>query len=242
MLKKSPSKKLAWLVLFVGLGALVYVSALTFFIYTGTYYLASDSAIALASDEDGAGNIRFFPKVAASTGIIFYPGAKVDERAYAPLSSKLAEAGFYVVIARMPFHLAVFQSDAAATIKAQNPTISSWYLCGHSLGGAMAASYLSDEQKNYTGLILLASYSTADLSQSALRTLTIYGSEDHVLNQSKYQNCKKNLPASNLEVKIAGGNHGQFGDYGIQQGDGTATISREEQQEETVKAIVAVCA
>ena len=36
---------------------------------------------------------------------------------------------------------------------------------------------------------------------------------------------------------IEGGNHAQFGDYGLQKGDGQAGISREEQQEITARLI-----
>jgi hypothetical protein len=41
-------------------------------------------------------------------------------------------------------------------------------------------------------------------------------------------------------VEIVGGNHAQFGWYGDQQGDNPATISREEQQAQTVAATVAL--
>jgi hypothetical protein len=184
---KSRPKKLAFVVLLISLGAVLYSSALAFFAYTGTYYLASDEAIALSRRQDASGNILFAPKSTPVAGLIFYPGAKVDERAYAPLSAKLAEQGVYVIIAKMPFHLAVFKTDAATTIKAEQPTISSWYLCGHSLGGAMAASYLAEHVTEYSGLILLASYSTKDLHSTSLKTCTIYGSEDQVLNQNKYK-------------------------------------------------------
>lgn len=36
---------------------------------------------------------------------------------------------------------------------------------------------------------------------------------------------------------IPGGNHAQFGNYGVQKGDGTASISAEEQQVQTALAI-----
>ena len=46
------------------------------------------------------------------------------------------------------------------------------------------------------------------------------------------------LPEQTLWTLIEGGNHAQFGYYGIQLGDDSATISREEQQAETVAAIL----
>ena len=44
--------------------------------------------------------------------------------------------------------------------------------------------------------------------------------------------------ASEHKDKIDGGNHGQFGNYGQQKGDGIATISSEEQQGESVQYII----
>jgi hypothetical protein len=39
-------------------------------------------------------------------------------------------------------------------------------------------------------------------------------------------------------TEIAGANHAQFGYYGMQLGDSSATISREEQQRQTAVAIL----
>ena len=76
----------------------------------------------------------------------------------------------------------------------------------------------------YEGLILLGSYSTADLSDTDLDVLSIYGSEDKVLNREKYEENKSNLPDDFSEVVIEGGCHAYFGMYGAQDGDGTPTI------------------
>ena len=102
----------------------------------------------------------------------------------------------------------------------------------------MAASYLSDNIEAYEGLILLGSYSTANLSETDLDVLSIYGSEDRVLNVKKYDKNKNNLPKDFTEVILEGGNHAQFGLYGKQSGDGEANISSKEQVQITVKHIV----
>ena len=44
--------------------------------------------------------------------------------------------------------------------------------------------------------------------------------------------------ADTTEVVIEGGNHAQFGDYGIQFNDGVAKISKEEQLEITIREIL----
>lgn len=85
--------------------------------------------------------------------------------------------------------------------------------------------------------MLLAAYSTADLASSGLRVLSIYGDQDGVLNLTSYQKYRKNLPADLVEIILAGGNHAGFGNYGPQQGDGSATMTPEQQQQKTAEAV-----
>ena len=174
----------------------------------------------------------------AQRGFIFYPGGKVDHEAYLPLMRELASEGVLCVVAEMPFRLAVLDMDAAAGIPEQYPRIESWYIGGHSLGGAMAASWLAKNTDTFDGLILLGAYSTADLSGTDLAVLSIYGSEDLVMNREKYQANLGNLPSGFTEVIIDGGCHAGFGMYGVQNGDGIATISSEDQIRLTAKAIL----
>ena len=87
--------------------------------------------------------------------------------------------------------------------------------------------------------MLLAAYSTADLTDSGLDVLSIYGSEDGVLNMEKYESNRGNLPENTVEVMIPGGNHAGFGCYGPQNGDGEAGISATEQIQYTAEVITA---
>ncbi|MBQ7919680.1 MAG: hypothetical protein IJ324_07055 [Lachnospiraceae bacterium] len=130
--------------------------------------------------------------------------------------------------------------NAADGIQEQYPEIEDWYIGGHSLGGSMAASYLVDHVDDYEGLILLGSYSTVDLSETDFDVLSVYGSEDKVLNRDKYDENKSNLPSDFIEVVIDGGCHAYFGMYGAQDGDGKPAISNEEQIYLTVENIVKV--
>ena len=170
-------------------------------------------------------------------GLIFYPGGKVEYTAYIPLMQELAKYDILCVLVEMPFNLAVLDINRAEGIKDNYPDINEWYLAGHSLGGSMAASYLRDNIDDYDGLILLGSYSTADLSNSNLKVLSVYGSEDNILNHEKYESNKDNLPANYQEKIIEGGCHSYFGMYGKQDGDGKPSISNEKQIKETVEAI-----
>ena len=211
-------------------------------IYLGDYYRADNEAIGAflpqgsAWKEEPNGNIVFEPD-GAMTGLIFYPGGKVEHSAYIPLMQACAEKGILCIIVEMPFNLAVFDINAADGIQKEYPQIENWYIGGHSLGGSMAASYLEKHTDEYEGLILLGSYSTADLSDAELEVLSIYGSEDQVLNREKYNDNISNLPKDFKEIVIEGGCHAYFGMYGAQDGDGTPSITNEEQIQQTVEYI-----
>lgn len=139
------------------------------------------------------------------------------------------------MLLEMPFNLAVLDSSAAEGIPEQYPEIDCWYIGGHSLGGSMAASYAAEHTEDYAGLVLLAAYSTAEITN--MDVISLYGSEDGVLNREKYLDYRGNLPKSTEEIIIEGGNHAGFGSYGFQDGDGESLISGEDQVEITADAL-----
>ena len=175
------------------------------------------------------------------SALIFYPGAKVQDIAYAPLLKKIAENGVDCYLVHMPGNLAIFGVNKAEKVlqeAAGNQNYEHWYLAGHSLGGAMAASFAAAHSEELEGLIFLGAYSTKDLSDTDLRVLSLYGSEDQVLNREKLSESHALMPVDFTEYVIEGGNHAQYGDYGIQKGDGTATITAEEQRDIVTKKIL----
>ena len=115
---------------------------------------------------------------------------------------------------KMPCNLAVLDMNAADSIPERFSEVTDWYIGGHSLGGAMAASYAAKHTDELDGLVLLAAYSTADLTDSGLRVYAAYGSEDGVLNREKYEADRVNLPQDTTETVIDGGCHAGFGSYG----------------------------
>lgn len=217
------------------IAAVLIAAAVAFAVYVCDYYHADTAAINAAPFGQGVvSEVRedftvFYPTNPPVAGLIFYPGGKVEHTAYTPLMQALAEQGVLCVLVEMPLRLAVLDIDAADGIPAQFPAVSRWYMGGHSLGGSMAASYLADHTASYEGLLLLAAYSTADLSHADVRVLSVYGECDGVLSRESYAECLPNLPPDCAEYVIEGGNHAGFGMYGAQSGDGEESISAVEQ-------------
>lgn len=232
----------------IGIAVAIGMMAAAFYVYVSTFYRADETAKAVAAGPGYAytvaetnGRLAFVPEK-IEAGLIFYPGGKVEYEAYAPLMDLLAKRGILCVETRMPFNLAMLDSDIADEVMAEAGGYGisgiDWYICGHSLGGVAAAMHAREHPEDFKGIIFLASYSTYDLSDSGLKSLSVYGSNDGVLNMKKYAEAVKNFPSSNTEIVIEGGNHAQFGSYGEQKGDGTPRISSEKQKQITADAII----
>lgn len=187
--------------------------------------------------------IVFQPAAATpTTGLIIYPGGRVDERAYAPAAHALAAQGYLVVLVPMPLNFAIFASDRASDVIAAFPAIQRWAIGGHSLGGAMAAQLAHKHPDQIDGLVLWASYPPGgvSLADRSLRVASIFGTRDGVALPEDIEASRPLLPPDTTWVAIEGGNHAQFGWYGSQSGDLQATISHVEQQAQTVAATLAV--
>ncbi|WP_405276277.1 alpha/beta hydrolase [Methanobrevibacter sp.] len=206
--------------------------------YLTDYYHAEKTATDLLN---GTGNVSvikspnglFLNGSGNDTALIFYPGAKVEYTSYLPMFTQLASQGIDCYLVEMPFNIAFFAQNSADDI-IDNSTYSHYFIAGHSLGGVVASSYVNSTD-NVDGLILLASYPTEDLSKPVL---SIYGSEDKSLNLEKYNQAKPFTNNNLTEIIIDGGNHAQFAYYGDQSGDGKAKISPQNQQNQTVIAIL----
>ena len=179
-----------------------------------------------------------------TAGFIIYPGGRVDPRSYAPTARTIAEHGYLVVITPEPFNLAVFKPTAAQAVIDAHPEIRRWAIGGHSLGGAMAANFVYTHPDAVQALILWAAFPAGNnsLSDRRLPVVSIYGTNDGLGAQGFVGDSRSLLPPETHFVPIEGGNHAQMGWYGLQGGDGTASISREAQQAQVVDATLALLA
>jgi pimeloyl-ACP methyl ester carboxylesterase len=171
------------------------------------------------------------------TGLVFYPGAKVDARAYAAILRPLAEAGHLVVIVKLPFGIAFTDLDAASSVIAAEQGVDRWVVAGHSLGGVAAARYAGGGHEGVTGLALWAAYPSDSIAEVPdLAVLSVSGTHDGLTTPAKIEASRADLPPDATFVAVPGAVHADFGDYGTQDGDGTPAISRAEAQRQITAA------
>ena len=224
------------------LAAVLLVVFAAFGVYVSIYYRADETVKEYLASETGTVMLSetnygwFLDGPSDENAMVFYPGGKVDEKAYIPLLYRFAEEGMDVCLVKMPFHLAVFGIDKADQVMSQYD-YENWYIGGHSLGGAMGAAYAAGHADELRGVVLFAAYATKKLDDS-LKEIVIYGSEDGVLRLSKLREGRQFAPKRYFEHVIEGGNHALFGNYGEQEGDGTGLISAQEQQAETLRVVM----
>lgn len=200
--------------------------------------LESDDQITVSTDEQW---IVFSPtSKKVTTGLILYPGGRVNPRAYAPQAREIALAGYRVIIVPMPLNLAVFAPNRAIEVTKYYENIEHWAIGGHSLGGAMAANLIDSQPELIDGLVLWASFpaESNNLADSPIQAISIYATNDGLATVDDIEQSKTLLPETTEWVAITGGNHAQFGWYGAQSGDLPATMSRLDQQNLTVTATV----
>lgn len=187
---------------------------------------------------------------------IFYPGGLVDPHAYLAWQDKLVQEipNLRIVTVKMPSNLAVLNSGKGELLFERFKSTEQWVAGGHSLGGAMSTNLVDDNRSKIEGLIYLAAYPSDDkikdfqgsvFSISAefdgLATSEDINSHVNDLPEAYNMNDENDFPnplqEKTLYYEIKGGNHAQFGSYGVQEDDLEATISREEQQNKLILLI-----
>ena len=241
-MKFNISKKRLILIIILALliGGLAY-----FTYYVSDISYTDDTALTILSSNgsytvmDTSNYITFTPTAnKSSTGIIFYPGAKIQPESYSVIASKLATNGYTTIIVKMPFNLAIFGENKANNVITEHKEISKWVIAGHSLGGVFASDYAVNHQDEIKGVIYLAAYPNTNASNATFKALSIRGSLDGLATSKEISDNINKFPVNTTFVTINGGNHANFGDYGMQVGDNNSTITRQEQQNMTVGYIL----
>jgi hypothetical protein len=165
--------------------------------------------------------------------IVFVPGGKVDPKSYLYLAINLVLEGYDVTIVKTVFDLAIITPNYGA--KFLSKSIDN-VVVGHSLGGTVASMFSSGNDL-VDQIIFLASYPFKDVSDK--ESLLITAEFDGLLDLVEVESSKKYLNDETEYIEILGGNHAQFGWYGIQKGDEEASITTQVQQDLVIAYILA---
>ena len=237
-----------WIEELINTAAQLAILAGVVIVYFGMSYQPGDTAAAALED---MGSVQvteteeyiLFDGAGTEDALVFYPGARVEAAAYSPLMMRLAENGTDCYLCRIKYNFAMLDAEAAEDVRAAagNNSDRHWYLGGHSLGGVTAAGLVTqgetaDETSDWDGIVLLAAYPNAPITVPAI---LIYGTNDGIVEPEEYGRIVEDglWPEDFTEVRLEGGNHAQFGDYGEQNGDNKAEMSFDEQLDKTAAAI-----
>ena len=180
---------------------------------------------------DTPNGVVLTPDEPNGTGLVFIAGARVEPQAYAAKLEGLVDAGVTVVIARPTLNFAIFEYRPLSAFESLGPDVDTWFVGGHSLGGVKACQYASET----AGLILFGSYCASDVSGPVL---SISATNDGLSTPTKIEDAAHYLPKNARFVEIDGGNHAQFGDYGVQPGDGDSAITDAEFEQQLTAAVL----
>jgi len=183
----------------------------------------------------------------STTGFMFYPGGLVDPHAYIRPLGLFALNGYKVIIIKMPANLAVLDGSKALRFINSFSGVNKWIIGGHSLGGTFAANCIKSNPGIFQGLVLMGSY-PADgdsLSGWGKPVLSLIGEFDGLATPGEINQKTYLLPTSIPDADpypapsgftryhtIVGGCHSYFGYYGMQDGDGSPTITVNDQHTE----------
>ena len=170
-------------------------------------------------------------------GLVFQPGAKVDPRAYVPMLTQVAAAGYQVTVVKQPYAIGFLAIGEPGNVIAATPGVTRWAVGGHSLGGVAASVYAAPPDSHVQGLLFWASYPLGSLAdRTDLTVASVSGSNDGLSTPSDIAASRATLPPSTVFTTVPGAVHAFFGDYGPQSGDGRPTVDRATAQRQIIQA------
>lgn len=225
----------------VGLGATVLFVAWSLLAYRASEFAkaaARRTQAVQVSRVDGVWT--FAPRGAAASDrvLVFFPGALVDPRAYAPLAQHAARQGFRALIIELPRRGAFGGADSPELrLRVQRAFASlgdsaSIIVGGHSRGAVVASSVAAERRHRMDGLVLIGSSHPRDVDLSGLPipVTKIVGTRDGLASPDEVRQNAHLLPPHTRWIWIEGGNHSQFGWYGFQPMDRRARIPAAQQR------------
>ncbi|MQA88772.1 MAG: hypothetical protein GEU90_00860 [Gemmatimonas sp.] len=169
---------------------------------------------------------RFVPngRAPARTTLVFFPGALVDPRAYAPLARSVAEAGYPATLVELPRRGAFNSADSPeldSRIRSVLPAAAkreAIVVGGHSRGAVVASRIAATNTPRVSGLVIIGSSHPRDhdLSSLTIPVTKIVGTRDGLASPNEVRQNAALLPPQTRWIWIEGGNHSQFGWYGFQ--------------------------
>jgi len=230
---------------------IIFLAVLTGFLIWGVSWATyarpplPEAAAAMTSSEQVLVNtepwLSFIPQDKnISTGLIFYPGGRIDPRGYASLMHSIAAEGYLVIVPSMPINMAIFDTNAAEEIITHFSEIENWVIAGHSVGGTSAAIFTAKNPGKIDGLAIWASYpaNSNDLSGMDLPVYMIYGELDDGVDKPMIEEKKRLLPADTVYLEIPGGDHHQFGSYLTKPGEDQSSILRAVQHDLIIQGML----
>ncbi len=151
------------------------------------------------------------------------PGAKVEAEAYAGvLSGLVIDEGMTVVVAKPWLNLALLDPRGLDTFTdLAPPSIGSWIVGGHSLGGVRAAC----SPRTPTRCSCWAPTARQTCPAPTCRSSASPAARTACPPPEKIAENRDMLPDDATMVEIEGASHASFGSYGAQQRDGTSTVT-----------------
>ena len=174
--------------------------------------------------------------------LVFFAGALVDPRAYAPLARAVAAQGHRVMLVELPRRGVFGGADSpelAARIRrvldgVDGPVV----LGGHSRGGGVVARVAAEPDFRISGLLFIGTSHPRrhDLGALDLPVTKVVGTRDGHATPARVMRNAGLLPPQTRWVWVEGGNHSQFGWYGFQPMDRRPRISAPDQRQIMIDA------
>jgi len=207
--------------------------------------LRSDSLVAV---ERGEGVWRFQPgdTDTARASLVFFPGALVDPRAYAPLARAVAAAGHRAILVELP-RRGAFGGAESPELRARIRNVlaaeggpAGFVVGGHSRGGVVASQVAATDPAGLSGLVLIGTSHPRDqdLSWLDIPVTKIVGTRDGLASPHEVRQNARLLPGHTRWIWIEGGNHSQFGWYGFQPMDRRPRTDAANQRRRMVKGVL----